>query len=561
MVGKLFRVLGKEIGGVHQAAYVLAGFTFLSQILALVRDRMLAHFFGAGSTLDIYYAAFRVPDLVFVSVASIVSVSVLVPVLSEKLEVSGREAAKKFLQSLTSFFLVLIVVFSAILFFLLPFIQPLLFPGFDASETAILVTLSQILLLSPILLGLSNILGGINQTMRRFFVYALSPILYNFGIIVGIVFLQETYGIAGVVYGVVFGAALHLLAQIPFVVRSGLFPTPTIQIYFKEVWQVLVHSLPRTLTLGSTHITLLVLIAIASTMTEGSIAVFNFSFNLQSVPLAIIGVSYSLAAFPTLSRLYSSGKVDEYVADIVAASRHIIFWSLPIIGLFVVLRAQIVRVILGSGSFDWSDTRLTAAALAFFVISVVFQSLTLLFVRGFYAAQKTKIPFFVNLFSTGLTIVLAFVLVNLFNSSEMFAYFIESLLRISDIPGTEVVMLAFAFALGASFNSLCLVYIFRSKFHFECKALLEGFFRSSATAVSVGVVAYIMLSIVVHVFDTQTLMGIFLQGFISGMAGLGVGYFLLKALGSVELEEIETALSRKFKKVAGVIAPEQDVIS
>ena len=561
MVGKIFRVLGKEISGVHQAAYILALFTLLSQLLALIRDRLLAHFFGADITLDIYYAAFRVPDLVFVSVASIVSISVLVPLLSEKLEKYGKFEARKFLESLTSTFLFLVVGVSVILFFLLPFIQPLLFPGFEPAELESLITLSRILLLSPILLGLSNIFGGINQTSRKFFVYAVSPILYNLGIILGIFLFEKELGIMGVVIGVILGAVLHLSAQALFVSTSGLFPRPTINIRYGEVGKVFAHSLPRALALGSTHVSLLVLIAIASTMTDGSIAVFNFSFNLQSVPLAIIGVSYSLAAFPTLSRLYSSGKIEEYVSDIVVAARHIIFWSLPIVALFVVLRAQIVRVILGSGSFDWSDTRLTAAALAFFVISVVFQSLTLLFVRAYYASGETTIPFFVNIISAAITIILAFILKEIFETYSFFVYFVESMLRVSDIPGTEILMLPFSFALGSLFNGLCIMYFFKKKFQFSANVLFKGFYRSFATAVSTGAVAYFMLSALAPIFDTQTLFGIFLQGSISGCVGMFAGYLLLKILKSDELSEIELAFSRKFRKLAGIIPPEQDVVS
>ena len=365
----------------------------------------------------------------------------------------------------------------------------------------------------------------------------------------------------GVVIGVILGAVLHLSAQALFVSTSGLFPRPTINIKYGEVGKVFVHSLPRALALGSTHVTLLVLIAIASTMTDGSIAVFNFSFNLQSVPLAIIGVSYSLAAFPTLSRLYSSGKIEEYVTDIVVAARHIIFWSLPIVALFVVLRAQIVRVILGSGSFDWADTRLTAAALAFFVVSVVFQSLTLLFVRAYYASNETLIPFFVNIISAVITVILAFVLKEIFETSDFFVYFVESMLRVSDLSGTEVLMLPLSFALGSLFNGLCIVFFFRSKFQFNINILFKGFYRSFATAVSVGAVSYFMLNVLAPIFDTQTLLGIFLQGSISGCVGIFAGYLLLKILKSDELSEIELAFSRKFRKLAGIIPPEQDVVS
>jgi len=561
MVGKFLKIFGREVGGLHQAAYILAGFTFLSQILALIRDRMLAHFFGAGIELDIYYAAFRIPDLIFVSVASIVSVSVLVPLLSKKFEKSGSGEIREFLGSLASFFILLVSLVSIVVFFLLPYIQPALFPGFEPNELASLIKFSRILLISPILLGLSNIFGGVNQTMRRFFVYALSPILYNLGIILGILFLQEKYGVQGVIYGVILGAALHLLTQLVFILRSKLLPKITSKIRYLEVIGVMASSLPRALALGSTHITLLVLIAIASTMTDGSIAVFNFSFNLQSVPLAIIGVSYSLAAFPTLSRMYSAGKQTEFLADIVSSARHIIFWSLPIISLFVVLRAQIVRVILGSGSFNWSDTRLTAAALAFFVVSVVFQSLTLLFVRAYYAARVTWVPLLVNGSSALVAILSSVVLLSLFKNSPFFVYFMESLMRVSGIPGTEVLMLPLAFAIGSIFNGLSIIYLFNHRFPFRIKFLAHGFYHSFATAVSMGAVSYLMLSVLIFFFNTETLVGIFLQGAIAGLVGVLAGYLLLRALGSQELQEIELALSRKFKRAKIIIPPEQDVVS
>jgi len=240
-------------------------------------------------------------------------------------------------------------------------------------------------------------------------VYASAPVLYNVGIIAGIVFLMPRFGIEGVAYGVIIGALLHLLIQVPVVIKHGLFPRFLLKLDWMEIKDVVLLSLPRTITLSATHLTLIVLVAIASLMDEGSIAIFNFSFNLQSVPLAIIGVSYSVAAFPTLARFFSNGQREKFAEHIIAATRHIIFWSTPAIVLFIVLRAQIVRTILGSGEFDWSDTRLTAAALAVFVVSILAQALQLLFVRAYYAAGRTMVPLVVNIGSATIIIVLAFV--------------------------------------------------------------------------------------------------------------------------------------------------------
>ncbi|MCI5108879.1 MAG: hypothetical protein MRY49_03485 [Candidatus Pacebacteria bacterium] len=561
MVGKIVGAFNKGISGVHQAAYILAGFTFLSQLLALLRDRLLAHTFGAGSTLDVYYAAFRIPDLVFISAASIVSVSVLVPILSSKFERGGKEGARIFLQSLTTFFLFFIVAVSAILFFLLPYIEPKLFPGFNVEETELLIDLSRIMLLSPILLGLSNIFGGVNQTFQKFFVYALSPILYNLGIILGIVFLEGRFGIVGVVFGVVLGSFMHMLIQIPFVANTGLFSFFSLKVRIKEVLGVIATSLPRTIALGMTHVLLLVFVAVASTMSEGSISIFNFSFNIQSVPLGIIGVSYSLAAFPTLSKLYATGEIEKYVENIINAAKHIIFWSLPITALFIVLRAQIVRVVLGSGSFDWTATRLVAASLALFVISVVFQSLILLFIRAFYVVGKTKIPLLINTVSTVATIILTGTFLIIFKSSMTFRFFVEEILRVENVSGTEVLMLPLSFALGSILNCFLLIYVFRKNFNFLTKDLFVVFYHSFSAGTVSGFIAYFFLPFFVLILDTNTLIGIFLQGLFSGLLGIFFGWILLKILKNRQLTEIEVALSSRWKKLTRVAWSDPDMLS
>src|ERR1035437_7759539 len=198
MVKGFFKIINKEVNGLHQAAYLLAIFAISSQLLALIRDRLLAAHFGAGHQLDLYYAAFRIPDFIFITVGSMVSVSVLIPFLVEKMK-AGPEEGKKFIGNIFTFFFSLIVVTSMIAFFFIPSINSFLFRGFNASDIKIVNTLTRILLLSPILLGMSNIFGTLTQTYKRFFVYSLSPILYNLGIIFGIIFFYPIWGLLGLV--------------------------------------------------------------------------------------------------------------------------------------------------------------------------------------------------------------------------------------------------------------------------------------------------------------------------------------------------------------------------
>ena len=236
-----------------------------------------------------------------------------------------------------------------------------------------LVTAMRIMLFSPFFLGLSNFFSGVTQMNRRFLIYSLSPSLYNIGIIIGALFFYRYLGLAGLVWGVALGACLHMAIQIPFIIRTHTSPRFFRKVHWASVKRVVLLSLPRTLTLSANQLASFFLIALASFMAGGSIAIFNFANSIESVPLTLIGVSYSSAAFPTLSRLFSTGKLQEFLHEVAISARHIIFWSLPVTALFIVLRAQIVRVVLGAGAFDWNATRLTAAALALFIISIVAQ--------------------------------------------------------------------------------------------------------------------------------------------------------------------------------------------
>jgi len=561
MVQRVFNVLNKEFTGLHQAAYLLGTFALFSQILALVRDRLLAHSFGAGSVLDVYYAAFRIPDLIFVSIASFVSITVLIPFLADKInfekEEDDKTDARKFMSDIFTVFITAITAVTAIIFLLVPMLSDLVAPGFSIGQKKEFILLTRILLASPILLGLSSMLGSVTQVYRKFFIYAGAPILYNVGIIVGILFLYPIFGIYGVALGVIIGALLHFLIQIPIVITHGLMPAFSLRVSFSEIKKVVSLSFPRTIALSSNQLTLIVLIALASFMIDGSISVFNFSFNLQSVPLSVIGVSYSIAAFPTLARLFSKGEKEAFCRSIVMASRHIIFWSIPAIVLFIVLRAQIVRTILGSGQFDWADTRLTAASLAVFAVSVLAQSLQLLFVRGYYAAGRTKVPLFVNIFSSAFIISLGFLLVYIFQSIPFFRYFIESLLRIDGIAGSSVVMLPLAYSIGIIINAGLLWVFFARDFKEFSLSLEKAFAHSFAASIIMGFVAYRFLVLFGNIFDLDTFLGVFAQGLFAGIFGILAGILVMILLGNQEIGEVGYSIKHKLKGVI-VVAPDKE---
>jgi putative peptidoglycan lipid II flippase len=556
---KILRIFTKESGSINQAALLLGCLTLFSQILALFRDRSIAHFIGPSASLDAYYAAFRVPDLIFICVASLASITVLIPFISAKMSGGNvTKEAEKFLGDVFTVFFGGMVVVATILFFVMPHLIFFIAPGFTPAFQLKAIELSRIMLLSPILLGLSNLFGTVTQLFQRFFIFSLSPILYNVGIIVGAVFLYPFFGIYGLAYGVVFGALMHFTIQAIASHSCGFTPKFSFSIDFKNMKKVALTSLPRTMGLAFNNVAEIFMTSFASFLAVGSISIFNFSFNLQSVPAAIVGVSYAVAAFPTMAKSISEGKHDKFKEHLKSASRAIVFWSLPATFLFIVLRAQIVRVVLGSGSFSWNDTRLAAACLAIFSISVLGQGMISLVSRAYYAKGETKRPLILNFICSVLIIVFAFGLMRIFEHLSMFRYFMESLLKVNDIPGTEVLMLPLAYSLGTTLNFV-LHWIFVKKDFMPKEAYIaKTFFQSLGASFFLGLASYISLNILSPIFGTTTFMGVFLQGFISGIFGIFVAIIVLYLLKNEELKDLTQTLTTKFWHAKVIIpSPEE----
>jgi putative peptidoglycan lipid II flippase len=555
MVKKFFASLGSEISNLHQAAYLLAIFALISQILGLVGERILAFMFGAGHTLDLFYAAFRVPDLIYVTIASTVSASVLIPFLIGYFDQSDGKG-RMFIDSVFTVFFAAISVVSVIAYILAPWLVRTFLPGFAHDvDFGQLVTAMRIMLFSPFFLGLSNFFSSVTQMNRRFLIYSLSPILYNIGIIVGAVFFYRYLGLAGLIWGVALGACLHMAVQIPFIIRTHNFPHFVWKIHWPSIGRVFFLSLPRTLTLGANQLASFFLIALASFMASGSITIFNFANTIQSVPLTIIGVSYSSAAFPTLSKLFSSGKREEFLTEMAISARHIIFWSLPVTALFIVLRANIVRVVLGAGAFDWNDTRLTAAALALFIISIAGQGLILLYVRAYYSQGLTRKPLLVNIFSAVLIAGLGYFLDKAYYAWPMFQYFIQDLLKVSGQVGVGVLMLPLAFSIGAIVNTLLHWYIFNRDFPGFSRRFGDVFFQSLSSAVIGGYAAYLGLRFFNIFFPLTTTINVFMQGFLAGLLGIAVCAAVFILMKNPEIVEVWHTLHGKIWK-AKIIAPE-----
>ncbi len=558
MVTRVLSLLYREVRGLHQAAYILALFTLASQILAIVRDRLLASQFGAGYELDVYYAAFRIPDLLFVLFASVLSVYVLLPFVS-RAEERSPAGGRVVLAQLYSLFLVVYGVIAVVVFLFAAEIVPWLFPGFSATAHGDIVVLLRILLLQPLLLGLSSLFGVVTQMSHRFVIYALSPLLYNIGIIFGIAVLYPIFGMVGLGYGVILGALGHMLVQWPLVRTSPLAFGFVRTFDWKLIREVAFVAIPRALTLSLGQIQMIVLIAIASTMTVGSVAVFQLAMNLQAVPLAVVGMSYSVAAFPVLSELLAKQEKAKFNTYVATALRHILFWSLPIIALVIVLRAQMVRVLLGGGSFNWDDTRLTAAALGIFIVSLAAQGLLLLLLRAFYAGGKTRIPLLLTAFGVSVGTSVAYLFYQWYQTVPAFTDMVTRLLRLDGVSGVEVLMLPLGYTIGVLLELLVMLICFSYIYGFQVRTLWRPFWQGTCAAVAGGLAAYLTLAFIVEGVNQNTFIGIFIQGVAGGALGITAIVAVYALLDSTELHELTRSFKAKLFKT-DVVAPQPDII-
>jgi putative peptidoglycan lipid II flippase len=543
---RVFSILHREIRGLQEAAYLLAFFTLGSQVVALLRDRLLAHTFGVGETLDLFYAAFRIPDTMYALLASMVSLFVLIPFL-EAAEKQGQASVREFLSDMFSFFSGILLVVAATAWIFAPWIVSVLYGSFSPPAQAELVSLSRILLIQPLLLGVSNLFAAYVQIKGRFLLYAIAPVLYNVGIIIGILVLYPVMGQVGLAWGVVLGALFHLSVQTPFMIKHHTLPR-LVWPAWGRVFRVVRISVPRTMTLSAQQFSMLALVSMASLYATGSIASFSLAWNLQAVPLALIGVSFSVAAFPKLSRLFGNGDRVEYERMILLAAQQIIFWALPATALVIVLRAQIVRVILGSGAFDWTATMLTGAVLALLSVSLVAQSLVVLLVRACYAAGRTWIPLVLNVGSSLVTVGVATVLLRgaAFGYLDLAAF--STVMRVTATGGTQVLLIALAYSVGALFNLVLLLAYFENQYPTFLKRLGRTSFQALVASLVAACGAYLALDVLDDIVSLRTGIGVFLQGAGAGFVGAVLWVLTLITLGSKDIEAAWAAFHKQFTR-------------
>lgn len=448
------------------ASVILIVTLAISNLLGWVRLHFLAQKIPAA-ILDTYVAAFRLPDVVFNLIVLGAISSAFIPIFADYLARKREQEAWHVAQSVLTLLILVLIALLMPLYFLIPHLAPYLVPHFDPDKQQIVVDLSRIFLLSPLIFGISYVVGGILNSFQRFLAYSLAPLLYNFAIITGTILFADRFSVYGVAWSVVVGALLHLLVQLTPAIKLGLRLRPTIDIAHQAVRRIGILMVPRILGMAANQIMLVVFTALAS-IAAGANFIFDSMNNIQTMPTVVFGTSFATAVFPLLARHNALGRQDLFRQDIVTMGRWIIFLLLPASVGLILLRAQVVRLVMGSGYFGWEETITAAATLGFFAISLVFSGLVPLFARAFYAMKDTTTPMLLSSISAALAILVGFLLT-----------------RTMDVAPA----LALAFSIGTIINAL-LMYIFLDRrLHHHLNGTLLGFSGQALLATFVMAVA------------------------------------------------------------------------
>ena len=546
MIKKIFNnklLKSRPTESVISAAFIITMAGIVSNVLGLFRDRMLASTFGAGDTLDVYYAAFRIPDLIYNLLILGALSAAFIPVFTGLISKDKDDEAWQMASDITNLALFCIIILSALLALFAPWLMRLLTPGFPPEKIASVVMFTRIMFLSPLFLGISGIMGGILTSLKHFLVYSIAPLLYNLGIIFGIGVLVRIMGPIGLAWGVVLGAFLHMGLQY-FTVKNLGFKHSLRFIGAwknKEVRQVLRLMFPRMAGIAVNQFNLMIITIFASTLAAGSLAIFNFSTNLQSVPLSVFGISFSIAVFPALSTFAARGEKEKFVQAFSETFRQIMFFVIPLSVFMLVLRAQIVRVVLGAGKFDWSDTILTFQCLGIFVLSLFAQSAVQLLARSFYALQDTKTPFYVAIVTEAVNILAVILL----------------------IGRVQVLGLAIAFSLASFVQMFLLLFILRTRFDdLDDKKIISSISKIAGASFAAGVAIQATKYLVAAFIDLDRFVDVLAQLALSGAVGVGIFLAICYALKLDEFILFKSSLSRKlFKGKLAAIAESTEEVS
>lgn len=526
MVKNLLSLLAIRQNSILSGASILMLTVFASKFLGLIRDRLLVHNFNT-SDAAIFFAAFKLPDLMFqLLIFGTLSVA-FIPIFTDYLHSKGEKEAFNFASNILNLSLLVFGLVAIIAFIFAPFFNSLLVPGFGGLQKDLTDELTRVILFSEIFLVMGSFFIGVAQSYQRFIIPSLAPLFYNAGIIFGIAFLSRL-GIIGPALGVLIGSFLHVAIQIPLINSLGFKHSWSFDFFNSGVREIFRLMSMRNISLIAEQIADAVGIALASLVSYSSVTILTFSQHLQAVPIGLFGATIAQAALPVLAREQARGETESFKRTLLTTIHQILFLTLPAAAILVVLRIPVVRLVFGASQFNWSDTVLTGRTVAFLSVGLAAQSVILLLVRSFYALKDTKTPVFVSVSTVILNILLSFIFVKL-----LF---------------WDVWSLGLAYSITTITSLILLLYFLYYKIgKFNLHLLFEPALKMLVAASTAAVALYIPIKALDQlVFDTTKTINLLILTGIASAFGLGI-YILLVWL--MEVKELSTYVEL-LKKIA-----------
>ena len=489
LISKTTKAIFSFQSNIITSTLILSGMILLSRIAGFIRYRILAGFF-TKEELDIYFAAFRIPDLVFEILINGALSTTFIPFFVEY-QRRGKEQ-NSIISSVINATILCLFLLILLLIIFMPTIMRLLTPGFPEATQPQLVLYARLLLIGQLpFLVLGNFLSGISQAKKSFIIPATAPIVYNLSIIIFIFFFTDKLQLLAPIVGVIFGAIIFFIIQVP-VLSFADFKFEFVISYFSEVKKFFKNAVPRILTIIVAQIDATVDLALASLMGGGAYTIFYLAQRLQLLPVSMIGMAFGQASLPYLTEIFQQGKKSEFLLMVKQSLLNIFFLTIPIGTFIIITRTPLVRLFFGGEKFDWAATNMTALTLSFFAVSIPLHAAYYLLARSFYATFDTKTPFYV----TAVTILLNAAL------SAFFTLYLKF----------PVWSLAFSFSITMSIRSLLLCHILLSKLN--SKDFLSLFFDSLKillSAVNATLLTYFFIRLLDGlIFDTSRTLNIFL---------------------------------------------------
>lgn len=551
MISKLFNQESKTIAG---AALLIGASAILSRVLGLIRDRLLVGRFGAGDELDAYFAAFQIPNLLFaLLIVGTLSVA-FIPVFTGYLAQKREEEAWRVANAVLTVALAVMGAICLVLILAAPALVRAIAPGFAGEKFELTIKLTRIMMLSPLIFSVSAALSSVLNSYRRFAAVSMAPLLYNGAIIFGIVALSKPFGMLGVAWGAIIGAALHALVQVPVARSLGWRFRPTLDVKSEGVREIGRLFLPRIFGVDVAQFSQLIGAVIGTTFAAGSISIFSLAINIAAVPLGVFAIPFAIAAFPTLSDAAARGDRAGFRDVFAATFRQILFFLIPLSALAFILRVHIMRVVIGSSGLTWNETRLAAASIGLFVLALAFQGLAPLLARSFYALKNTIVPVLISGVALAVNLISVFAFKSFLStgSGASTAWIWLGLFGVDDV---RVLALAAAFSVASFVQVALLLIMLRRRFgRIGGTGIFRAFGKFFLGSASGAWAASAVIRPGLQTLDTRPFASIFGEAALATVAGLGAYALVLWVLKSEELMSIVDTVRGRLIRITKPMA-------